>query len=174
MAKIGLKYPVYKGAVNEGVIGKAITADISIEMSDAKLYADDALAESDRSFKSGTISLEVDELSDVILGEFLGHAIATDEMTAKSTDVAPYVGIGFYGVKMVAGVKKYRAIWFPKVQFSEPTDSNKTKGESLEFGTQTIEGTIMKDASDIWKNEKTLATEAEAVTYLKGKAGITP
>ena len=30
MAKIGLKYPVYKGATTQGVIGKAIQADITI------------------------------------------------------------------------------------------------------------------------------------------------
>ena len=172
MAKIGLKYPVYKGAVNYGVIGKAIQADLSIDLNSAKLYADDSLAETDNSFKGGKITLGLDELSDTIQQEFLGHAIAGGEMTALNTDVAPYVAIGFYGAKKVAGVRKYRAIWLPKVQFGEPADSNKTQGESLEFGTPTIEGNIIADASGNWKKEQTFALEADAVAYLNAKAGI--
>lgn len=171
MAKIGLKYPVYKG-VASGVIAKAIQADIAIETNNGKLYADDGIAESDNSFKSGKITLGIDDLSDAIQTEFLGHAVADGEITGNGEDESPYVGIGFYGAKKVAGVKKYRAIWFPNVQFSEPADSNKTKGESMEFGTPVIEGTIMRDSNSDWKKEKTFDTEADAIAYLNGKAGI--
>jgi hypothetical protein len=172
MAKIGLKYPVYKGAVNYGVIGKAVQADVSIELNDAELYADDGLAESDKSFKKGTITLGLDELSDLIQQEFLGHAIASSEMTALGTDAAPYIGVGFYGVKLVSGVKKYRAIWFPRVQFSEPADSNATKADGVSFGTPSIEGKIFADASLVWKKEKTFALEADAIAYLNALAGL--
>jgi len=172
MAKIGLKYPVYKGAVNYGVIGKAIQADLSFDLNSAKLYADDALAETDNSFKGGKITLGLDELSDTIQQEFLGHSISDGEMTANTNDVAPYVGFGFYGGKKVAGVQKYRAIWIPKVQFGEPADSNKTKGETVEFGTSTIEGNVIADASGNWKKEKTFALEDDAKAYLNAKAGI--
>jgi len=171
MAKIGLKYPVYKGSTG-GVIGKALTADITIETNTAELYADDGLAESDYSFKSGTISLGIDELSDAVQAEFLGHTIASSEMTAKSTDVPAYVGIGFYGVKMISGVKKYRAIFFPKVKFNEPSDSEKTQGESIEFGTSTLEGKILKNDSDVWKIEKTFALVADAIAYLNTAVGL--
>ena len=75
MAKIGLKYPVYKGATTQGVIAKAIQADISITVNDVKLYADDAIAESDKSFRSGTLTLGVDDLSDAVQTAFLGHAV---------------------------------------------------------------------------------------------------
>jgi len=173
MAKIGLKYPVYKGAVNYGVIGKAIQADVSIELNDAELYADDGLAESDKSFKKGTITLGLDELSDTIQQEFLGHAIASSEMTALSSDVAPYIGIGFYAVKLVNGVKKYRAIWFNKVQFSEPADSNATKADGVSFATPSIEGKILADTSTLqWKKEKTFNLEADAIAYLQTLAGL--
>lgn len=171
MAKIGLKYPVYKGS-SGGVIGKALTADISIERNTAELYADDALAESDYSFKSGTISLGIDELSDAVQAEFLGHVIASSEMTASVTDVPAYVGIGFYGVKMISGVKKYRAIFFPKVHFSEPSDSEKTKGETTEFGTSTLEGKILPNVSGVWKQEKTFTLEADAIAYLNTLVGL--
>lgn len=172
MAKIGLKYPVYKSATNCGVIGAAIQADITIELNNTKLYGDDKVIEQDRSFKSGKITLGIDDLSDTVQQEFLGHTINSGEITANVSDDYPYVGVGFYGKKMVGGVKKYRAIWFPKVQFSEPADSNKTKGESTEFATPSIEGEIFENEIGDWKNEKTFDTEAEAITYLQTKSGL--
>lgn len=174
MAKIGLKYPVYKSATKSDVIGKAIQADISISVNEAYLYADDGVAESDKSFQSGTITLGIDDLSDEIQVEFLGHTQEeTGEITAKGNDENPYVGIGFYGVKKVGGVRKYRAIWLPKVQFAEPEDTNATKGESVEFNTPSLEGTIMLDDNGVWKMENTFDSEADAKAYLEDKAGIT-
>lgn len=173
MAKIGLKYPCYKGATTQGVIAKAIQADIAITVNDVKLYADDAIAESDKSFQSGTLTLGIDDLSDIIQTEFLGHTVGTDdEIIAKGTDENPYVGVGFYGVKVVAGVRKFRAIWLPKVQFGEPADTNATKGDTVAFATPVLEGAIMLDDDGTWKYEQTFDTEAEAKTYLEGKAGI--
>ncbi len=173
MAKIGLKYPVFKSATSQGVIAKAIQADIAITVNDVKLHADDVIAESDKSFQSGTLTLGIDDLSDTIQTEFLGHTVGTDdEIIAKGTDENPYVGIGFYGVKVVGGVKKFRAIWLPKVQFAEPADTNATKGDTVAFATPVLEGTIMLDEDGVWKYEQTFTTEAEAKTYLDGKAGI--
>ena len=63
MAKIGLENFLY-GVLTEngstatyGVAkkpGKAVSCNVSISSNDAKLYADDSLAESDTSFQSGT------------------------------------------------------------------------------------------------------------------------
>ena len=176
MAKIGLKYPVWRSTTTSecGVIAKAIQADISITVNDVKLYADDAIAESDKSFQSGTLTLGVDDLSDAVQTAFLGHTVYDGEITAKGIDPKPNVGIGFYGVKMVKGVKKYRAIWLPKVQFAEPSDTNATKGETLAFATPVLEGTIMLDENGDWKKEKTFATEALAIAYLQEKSGVKP
>jgi phi13 family phage major tail protein len=176
MAKIGLKYPVWRSTTTSecGVIAKAIQADIAISVNDVKLYADDAIAESDKSFQSGTITLGIDDLSDTIQTAFLGHTVNEGEITAKGTDPNPYVGIGFYGVKMVAGVRKYRAIWLTKVQFAEPSDTNATKGDTIAFATPVLEGTIMLDENGDWKKEKTFATEALAIAYLQEKSGVKP
>ncbi len=172
MAKIGLKYPVFKSATTAAVIGEAIQADITIESNDVKLYADDAIAESDYSFKSGKITLGIDKLESAIVAGLLGHDVVSEEITAKSTDTSPEVGFGFYAAKVVDGVKSYRAIWLPAVRFTEPADSNKTKGESTEFGTHTIEGVIRADSTDTWKKEKTFTLEADAKAYLDTLAGL--
>lgn len=175
MANIGLRYPVYKkGEIAGKVIAKAIQADIAISVNDVKLFADDILAETDKSFQSGTITYGVDDLSDVVYADLLGHSIdeTTKEITSNIDDVAPYVGTGFYGVKKVNNVNKYRAVWLTKVQFAEPADTNSTKGETTVFNTPVLVGTIMVDDDGAWKTENTFDTEAEAKTYLEGKAGI--
>lgn len=173
MAKIGLKYPVYKSTEKKGVIAKAIQADIAVDVNDVKLYANDAIAESDRSFKNGTLTLGIDDLSDEIQAEFLGHKISEDgELVANESDISPYVQVGFYGAKRLNNKNKFRAIWLHKVQFGEPNDTNSTKGETISFSTPSLEGTIMVDDDGNWKSEQTFDTEAEAITYLNGKAGI--
>ena len=57
--------------------------------------------------------------------------------------------------------KKYRYFWLYKVKFGIPTTSLTTKGESIEFATPTIEGTIIQrnkpdaDGRFPWKTEIT-------------------
>lgn len=182
MAKIGLKY--IKAAVLDekdnsysGIIalGKAIKADVTVTSNDVKLYAEDALAESDQSFKEGSISLNVDDLEAQVYGTLLGHTVdsATKQITAKSTDIAPYVGVGFYATTKKSNVAGYRAIVLTKVQFSEPNDNSETKGETVSFQTPTIEGKINSLSDGVWKYEQTFATELEAQTYINEKLGET-
>lgn len=177
MAKIGLKYPAYatlETTPKKGVIGKAVTANVSITVSDVKLFGDDAVAETDRSFQSGTVDLTITELSDVVQAALLGHAYdaLTKEMVAKATDIPPYAKFGFYARKRVDGVDKFRAVVLHKVQFGEPNDENATKGETLSFGTHTIQGTIMVDDESAWKTEKTVDTEALAIAFINTELGI--
>lgn len=177
MAKIGLKYPVAceHGASKTGfVIAKAVQADITINSNSTKLYADDAVAEADNSFKDGTVALTIDELSQTVQCTLLGHTEDENQsMVASLNDIAPYVKFGFYGAKIKDNVRMYRAVCLQKVKFSEPTDTNKTRGESTEFATQLINGTILTDDNGVWKIEKTFTTEAEAKEWLNTQVNIT-
>ena len=180
MAKIGLKYPVYAllgeaGAYTGGAnFAKAVKADVKIDNYSAKLHADDGLAGSDTSFKEGTLTFEVDDLGLSVSSILLGHEFdeETNIQVSKAGDTAPYVGFGFYGVRVKNNVKSYVALWLPKVKFGEPSDSFETKGDNADFKTSTIEGTISQNKDGEWREVGEFTTEAEAVTYLKGKAGI--
>ena len=180
MAKIGLSSlyysklteasdgtPSYDGAKT---LGKAVSASTSITNNSAMLYADDALAESDTSFQSGTITLGVDEDGDTVFADLLGHTITTGDnggvVTKKTTDVAPFVAVGRVITKMVSGVLYYKAEVLYKVKFAEPSQDNTTKGESIEFGTSEIEGTIMALANGNWSTSKTFSTKADAVSFI--------
>lgn len=182
MAKIGLRYPVAApltenektvGYTGGRAIGKAINVDITINSNDVKLYADDAIAESDKSFKDGSVKIGVDDLDYETQAMVLGHKVSEGgELVANADDIAPFVGFGFYGPTKKNNVLGFRAIFLHKVQFAEPAESTTTKGETVSFQTPVLEGTIYADANNEWKTEKTFTSEAEAKTWLENKAGI--
>lgn len=191
MAKVGLKYPVYAKLTEDelaktltysggAVMAKLIKADISVTVGDEKLYADDMVAESDRSFSDGTVTVDVDDLYDAAKVDLLGYiegatvdaGISSKELTAMGDASGAYVGFGFYGKVKRSGASRYRAIWLKKVQFAEPDDSFETKGENVAFQTPTIDGSIMVAVDGTYKDEATFSTEAACKAWLDGKSGI--
>lgn len=151
-------------------LGKAVSCSVSITNNEAKLYGDDALAESDTSFASGTITLGTTDDDDTVFAPLLGHTIdQSGEVVKASTDVAPYVGVGRIVTKMVNGVYKYKVEFIYKAKFSEPSKDETTKGESVEFTTPSVEGVIaaLGDVNGTWSKTKTFTSKAEALTYLK-------
>lgn len=174
MAKIGLKnlkYSILDEDEQPTVaksFGKAIDCKVSIESNSAELYADDGLAESDYTFKKGTVSLTVDEDADEVFAPLLGHTIAEEggEIVRKDTDIAPYVALARMITKIVNGAYKYKVEFLPKVKFAEPSQEDATKGESVEFKTCSVEGTVMKLSDGTWSKAKTFTDKSEAETYL--------
>ena len=181
MAKIGLKNFLFgilteesDGTATYGVAqkpAKAISCNVSISNNDAKLYADDGLAESDTTFQSGTVTLGIDDEDDVMLATLLGHEITNGEMVRNADDIAPYVGLGRIVTKIVNGAYKYKVEFLKKVKFSEPSQENNTKGESVEFGTSEIEGIVAKLGNGDWSVSKTFNTMVEAQAYLNSFFG---
>ena len=178
MAKIGLSNliwsrltegsdgtPTYDGAKT---LGKAVSTSVSITNNSATLYADNVLAESDTSFQSGTITLGVDDDADATFAELLGHTNNAGVVTKSATDTAPFVAVGRIITKMVSGVLYYKAEVLFKVKFAEPSQDNNTKGESIEFGTSEIEGTIATLANGKWSTSQTFTTKANALAFIQG------
>lgn len=196
MATIGLSKPYYAVYSNTGttvsyatgaVMGKATEANIEIETTDDNnLYADNAVAETDRSFSGGTLTLSTDDLSQEVSKAILGlteQAIAeitgiTDEdvqeLIYDDTQVTPYLGVGFIIKKKVGGVYKWRGVVLTKVMFSVPSDAATTQGETIEWQVPELTATIMRDnsATHMWKREATFTTEAQAEAYIKDRLNI--
>ena len=186
MAKVGLKHVVAAPLKNDGtygsgyVVAKAIKATVNSNSNDVKLYSDDGLAESDKSFKDGSISLNVDDLEQKKYADMLGHTYTEadteggmpETVVAATHDVAPYLGVGFYGAVMRNNKVSYMAKWLKKVQFAEPNDETETKGETVNFQTPTIEGTVFPADDGTWKEQAEFATEEEAVAWVDKKANI--
>ena len=89
--------------------------------------------------------------------------------------VTPYLGFGVIIPKKRNGVLSFRAVVFPKIMFNVPEDAATTKGETIEWKTPTIEGTILRSDADKhpWKREVTVPDEATAITYIKQCLNIT-
>lgn len=72
-------------------MAKAISAEISVEVAEAILYADDGADEVVKEFVSGEITLNVNDLLPADLAALLGQKQDTDKVVYGSdTDEAPY------------------------------------------------------------------------------------
>ena len=162
--------PSYDGAKKPA---KAISCSVDVSNNSAVLYADDAVAESDTSFQSGTVTIGIDDDDQEMMANILGHAIdaQTGVMVRNANDVAPYVGFGRVIVKMVNNVRQYKVEFLYKVKFGEPSQEDNTKGESLEFATSEMEGMVSALADGKWSETGTFTTQAEALAYLEGLLG---
>lgn len=156
-------------------LGKAISANVSITNNSAVLYADDAIAETDNTFSAGTITLTVDDDGDTVFAPLLGHEIdsVSGEMIRNKNDEAPYVGVGRIINKLKNGTRLYKVEFLSKVKFAEPSQESNTHGETTEFGTQQIEGTIATLESGQWSKTKTFTTHSAALAYLASCFGQT-
>lgn len=184
MAKIGLTNiwwgklteasdgtPSYDGAKT---FGKAVSCKVSVTNNDATLFAEDSLAESDKSFNSASVTLGIADDDDTIFAPILGHAVkdgdsGKGEMVRNANDTAPYVGLGRVITKMVNGALKYKGEFLYKVKFSEPNQEDKTKGEKVDFETPEIEGSAAQLMNGDWSSAQTFDTKDAAVSWVKDK-----
>lgn len=123
-------------------LAKAITAELSVELAEATLYADDGAAEVVKEFQSGTLTLGVADIG-VDAAEVLTGATLDDNkvLISASEDGGAPVAIGFRAKKANG---KYRYFWLYRVKFGIPATNLQTKGDSITFSTPTIEGTVMR------------------------------
>lgn len=123
-------------------LAKAISADLSVELAEATLYADDGAAEIVKEFKSGTLSLGVDDIGAAVASDLTGATIDQNGVViSASEDGGDPVAIGFRAKKSNG---KYKYFWLYKVKFGIPATALATKGDSITFSTPTIEGTILR------------------------------
>ena len=123
-------------------LAKAISADLSVELVEAILYADDGIAEIVKEFGNGTLSLGIDDIGSAVASTLTGATIDSNGVViSASEDGGDPVAIGFRAKKANG---KYKYFWLYKVKFGIPATNLATKGESITFSTPTIEGTIMR------------------------------
>ena len=143
-------------------LAKAISAELSVELAEATLYADDGASEVVKEFKSGTLSLGVDDICPSVASDLSGVTIDKNNVIiASSEDATSPVAIGFRAKKSNG---KYKYFWLYRVKFGIPASSLATKGDSITFSTPTIEGTIMRRNKPDGKNNhpwKAEVTEGE-------------
>lgn len=138
-------------------LAKAMTAELSVELAEATLYADDGAAEIVKEFQSGTLALGVADIGPAVAEDLTGAKIDNNKvLVSASEDGGDPVAVGFRAKKANG---KYRYFWLYRVKFGIPATNLTTKGESIEFSTPTIEGTVLRrnkvdgKGSHPWKAE---------------------
>lgn len=118
------------------------SADISINVSTVKNYADDGTFEEIREFVDGTITLQVAQLGSVLAKKLTGAYVDdNDVLISGSEDAPPPVAVGFRSQR---ADHTYEYVWLYRVKFGVPQHAYNTKGESISFNNSTIEGSIAR------------------------------
>lgn len=196
MAIKGLSIPVFgrynynaeAGTVNYagGIINPhAISYTAEIESTENNpLYGDNVVIENDVGrFSTGTLTLETDDLIGEVTMFLLdaktvqrqyGDEQTVDAIVFDDRMHSPVLGVGIIELHQLDDVDHYKAIWFKKVTFSIPQDTATTRGETVEWQTRTIEGTIARsdEQHHPWKEEAWFEAESEAVEYLQAMLGV--
>ena len=166
-------------------VGMAITGNLTINRNNNPLYADDVIAEDDNGITGMEIEVGVDDLTDEVEADMgLVQKVESGTGTAAVTTYydtdapAQDLGLGYMRVRRKAGVTTFQGIWIYKAKFSKNSESSQTKGESIEWQTPTVNGRCVAMAVDSsgknkFRKRRNFDTEADAITWLDGLAGIT-
>lgn len=201
MAGIGL-YGVYysKAAFTGGVItgysgpyemGKAISATFTPSSNAAApLYANNGIAETDPNVANGgELQLTLDRLKAAAEQDLYGLTAVTSSVTVNSTTVSG-TGYDFYGNEQAAPVgvafirqkqedqsrSIHEVVLYAHVVFQPPDESINTRGETLEWQTPTITGTVSGASSALgsraWKQTRTFPSQAAAIEWISGQFAV--
>lgn len=196
MAMIGMRYvvatpltahtdgsePTYGTGV---VVGRAMTANLTINRANNTLRADDIDAEDDNGITSMQVSIGVDDISEEVQATPLGllEKVTTGsgqtEQTyyLESAKSGNYVGLGYMRVRRYHGVTSYQGIWIYKAIFGFTSENAETKQETINWQTPTLEGKAEAlqtrgSGEPVFRKKANFTTAAACIAWLNGLAGI--
>lgn len=167
-------------------LGRGVSMSVEVESADDNnFFADDQIAESETGIMtsaSGTFT--VDGLEPEAATLILGLPEKGQE-TIKETQVAvydyddrmdaPYVGVGVLRRVMMKGKTTWEPIVFTKVKFNIPGDEAATQEDQIDWQTQDLDASIVRDDTENHRWKRVFArqaTKAAAVAILKGYLNI--
>lgn len=165
MVTIGFSYPrvaKYSASGNDVTysdgmaLGRGVSVSLDVESaSDNNFYADNQLAESETGvFTSGTLTATVDGLENAAATLIFGlpdpEPVTVNESPVQMQGYGdsmkpPYVGFGFVWATQQDGVISYFPVVYPKIKFNIPSEEYTTKEDQIDWQTQDLEATVMRD-----------------------------
>lgn len=194
MAYIGLYGVFYsKATITEGVVtgyqgvqtmGKAISATFEpADVDSNPLYANNGIAETDAAAAAGgTLTLGLDKLTAQSIEDLFG--LAPTETTVQvggetvsgsgfdytGNEESNVVGVAFIRQKQENGNRAlHEAVIYSSVTFALPSEEAQTMGETIEWQTPEIEGTVAGSSSTgtyPWCKKYTFPSEAAAIAFI--------
>ena len=163
-------------------IAEAVSASINWNRSDGRFYGDDVLLDSDNGVTGYSIEFEPTGLTDDVRGYILGETVQTNEYTVTEA-ASPDVGFGYVRVMRTTNtsgkvVDSYEGWWYYKLKFGVTSEQTRTKEQNIEWRVPTLTGVgagVQLDSSMVNKyaTHKTFDSKADAISYVKTKAGVT-
>lgn len=170
------------------VLGRGVNLSLEINTADDNdFYADNTIEETETAqFTGGSATITVDGLTGDAASLVLG-LLTEKTVTVGSEQVEflsygsginpPYVGFGCVRRTMMKGVTEYWPFILPKVRFSIPSDEMETQESNINWQTQELTATIMRDDTEgtNWKyiSKEGMSTEAAAEAAIKAFFGAT-
>lgn len=169
-------------------LGRGVSMSIEVESADDNnFYADDIVAETETgTMTSASAIVTVDGMEPEVAAFALGLPAATQESIGDGTvDVydyddrmnPPFLGLGVLQRVMLNGVPYWVPIVFTKVKMNIPSDEANTQEDQIDWQTQELEMTILRDDSvnrrwkRVFERQTTKAAALNIITtYLKASA----
>ncbi|MNG96004.1 hypothetical protein D3C79_550550 [compost metagenome] len=126
-----------------------ISANVNPNSSNATLFAENGPYETASTIGEIGLELNVADLTFEHQAELFGHSIVNGVLIRKSSDQPPWVAVGY---KTLKSNGRSRYTWLAKGKFALPEQANETKGDSINFQTQTASGSFVKrECDDEWE-----------------------
>lgn len=170
------------------ILARGVSLSVEIDTADDNnFYCDNVIGETESTqFTSGSATITVDGLDNdaatMIFGLPAPQSITVEESPVQMQGYgqqmnAPYVGFGCVRRTMMNGVTQYWPYILPKIKFSLPSEEMATQEDSIDWQTQELTATIMRDDTTAanWKliSAEGMDTEAEAEAAIKEFLNIT-
>lgn len=170
-------------------LARSVAFDPQIETQgdDNVFYASNSAAETaPKRFRRGTLNLTVDglfhEAEALIMGLTSQKTVTVGEKTVTvygsgDSQVIPYVGVGSVIRSMSNGIEIYQAHMYTKARFAQFAVGAQTEGESIDWQTQALSATLMRDDTPAhnWQFvSQPCATALEAENVLRVLLGMEP
>ena len=180
MAKIGIKGLTYAPYTSGGE-GSSITYGSGVKLDDYMIRADLNEERADTGFyassSSGSSLRKIPVTAELRRTAASARQATFTASPRKFSDSRESPKITAASTAKVTGAITYHAYWIYKAQFSRDGDSTTTKGENVEFQTESLAGNavavcLTSGGDNIYYSHLRGTTEAAARTWLNGKAGI--
>lgn len=108
----------------------------------ATAFFDDGPGDTAATIGNIDVEIEKNKLTPQNKSDLLGHSIDSNGGVAYAgNDTPPFVAIGF---RTLQSNGTYKYVWLYKGRFAEPEDNATTKGDTIEFQSDTITGQFVK------------------------------
>lgn len=192
MAYYGLKKPIVAKRTAAGTydipqgglvqFARAIAFSVAPTFAEAALACDDdPHGEYEKEFVEADVTLGTDtvpvDVNEVLFGATAsasasGTGAEVNVVTYKKDDQANEVGTAVIGDEVLHGVKKWVAVFLPRVKYADPGENFETKGSSITYKTPSITGKAYAETDGTWRKRAVFGTEAEAVAWIESCFGV--